>query len=140
MSTVALVNRSGGGIAARRAVVRWGWRLFRREWRQQLLILSLLTFAVAASIGFASAAYNIAGARLDGQFGDANHFFVFDNSNQAALEAKLDAATQWFGKIDAVGHRAVPVPGTTKKIDYRVQDPHGPFGGPMLDLRTGRYP
>jgi len=140
MSTVALVNRSGGGIAARRAVVRWGWRLFRREWRQQLLILSLLTFAVAASIGFASAAYNIAGARLDGQFGSANHFFVFGNSDQAALQAKLDAATQWFGKIDAVGHRAVQVPGTTKKIDYRVQDPHGPFGGPMLDLRSGRYP
>jgi hypothetical protein len=36
-----------GGIVARRAVVRWGWRLFRREWRQQLLVLSLLTVAVA---------------------------------------------------------------------------------------------
>jgi hypothetical protein len=26
-----------GGAPARRAVVRWGVRLFRREWRQQLL-------------------------------------------------------------------------------------------------------
>jgi len=25
---------AGGGIIARRAVFRWGWRLFRREWRQ----------------------------------------------------------------------------------------------------------
>jgi putative ABC transport system permease protein len=121
-------------------VIRWGWRLFRREWRQQLLILLLLTFAVAASIGFASAAYNIAGARLDGEFGSANHFFEFDSHNPAALETKLDAATEWFGKIDPIGHKTVPVPGTTKKIDYRVQDPKGPFGGPMLDLRAGRYP
>jgi hypothetical protein len=34
-----------GGIPARRAVFRWGWRLFRREWRQQLLVLGLLTVA-----------------------------------------------------------------------------------------------
>src|SRR6202050_5974595 len=39
----------GGGIVARRAVVRWGWRLFRREWRQQLLVLGLLTVAGAAA-------------------------------------------------------------------------------------------
>ena len=32
-------------------------RMFRREWRQQALILSLLTVAVAASIGIACAAY-----------------------------------------------------------------------------------
>ena len=28
-----------GGVPARRAVIRWAWRLFRREWRQQLLVL-----------------------------------------------------------------------------------------------------
>jgi len=140
MSNSASAGLAGGGFAARRAVIRWGWRLFRREWRQQLLILLLLTFAVAASIGFASAAYNIAGARLDGEFGSANHFFEFDSHNASALQAKLDAATEWFGQIDPIGHKTVPVPGTTKKVDYRVQDPNGPFGGPMLDLRSGRYP
>jgi hypothetical protein len=31
-------------------VVRWAVRLFRREWRQQLLVLGLLTVAVAATI------------------------------------------------------------------------------------------
>jgi putative ABC transport system permease protein len=31
-----------GGMPARRAVVRWAWRLFRREWRQQSLVLALL--------------------------------------------------------------------------------------------------
>src|SRR6202011_3482414 len=44
-----LAQGGGGGIVARRAVIRWGWRLFRREWRQQLLVLGLLTVAVAAA-------------------------------------------------------------------------------------------
>src|SRR5207248_2386867 len=39
-----------GGAPARQAVVRWAWRLFRREWRQQVLVLALLTVAVAATI------------------------------------------------------------------------------------------
>ena len=49
---------AGSGIVARRAVIRWGWRLFRREWRQQLLVLSLLTVAVAATIWGASVVTN----------------------------------------------------------------------------------
>ena len=54
MSTVLrdrpdLDAHAGSGIVARRAVIRWGWRLFRREWRQQLLVLGLLTVAVAAA-------------------------------------------------------------------------------------------
>src|ERR1700691_6513975 len=48
----------GSGIVARRAVLRWGWRLFRREWRQQLLVLGLLTVAVAASVWGASVVTN----------------------------------------------------------------------------------
>ena len=47
-----------GGIPARRAVFRWGWRLFRREWRQQLLVLGLLTVAVAATVWGASVVTN----------------------------------------------------------------------------------
>src|SRR5258707_5286969 len=34
-----------GGLVARRAVARWGWRLFRRGWRQHLLVLGLLAMA-----------------------------------------------------------------------------------------------
>jgi len=41
-----------GGIPARRALIRWGMRLLRREWRQQLLILALITVAVAATVLF----------------------------------------------------------------------------------------
>ena len=39
----AATGRLSGGAPARRAVVRWSWRLFRREWRQQLTVIGLLT-------------------------------------------------------------------------------------------------
>ena len=33
-----------------RPVLRWGIRLFKRDWRQQVLVIGLLTFAVAAAL------------------------------------------------------------------------------------------
>ena len=48
------------------------WRMFRREWRQQLLVVTLLTVAVAAAIGSITVAYNAVPAD-DGEFGSANH-------------------------------------------------------------------
>jgi hypothetical protein len=38
--------------------MRWAWRLFRREWRQQFLVLALITLAVAATITGAAVATN----------------------------------------------------------------------------------
>ena len=133
-------SHPNGGMAARSAVVRWSWRLFRRDWRQHLLIVVLLTASVAASVGFSSAAYNVAPASGNAEFGDATHFFRFDNTDPTAVRAQLDAGAEWFGTIDAIGHRDVPVPGTEQTVDYRSQDPDGPFGGPMLGLHSGRYP
>ena len=56
------------------------------------------------------------------------------------MQSQLAAGVEWFGTIDAIGHRDVPVPGTEQTVDYRSQDPDGPFGGPMLGLHSGRYP
>ena len=41
---VLVLGKGDGGLVARRAVSRWAWRLFKREWRQQLLILALITW------------------------------------------------------------------------------------------------
>ncbi len=129
-----------GGIPARRAVSRWAWRLFRRDWRQHLLILSMLTVSVAAAVGLTCAAFNIAPVSGRAEFGDANHWFTFKDVDPQTLPAKLDAARAWFGQIDAIGHRRVALPGTVKVIDYRSQQPDGAFGKPLLRLRSGRYP
>ncbi len=128
------------GLAARRAVVRWAWRLFRREWRQQVLVLALLTVAVAAAIGFATAAYNLAPVTGNAEFGTANHSFVLEDPAPEALQPVVAAGAEHFGSIDAIGHRAVAVPGSVDPLDYRAQDPDGPYGSPLLDLRDGRYP
>ena len=45
-----LAGTGHGGVVARRAVIRWAWRLFRREWRQQVLVVALLAVAVAATV------------------------------------------------------------------------------------------
>jgi putative ABC transport system permease protein len=44
----ASAGTRNGGVPARRAVIRWSWRMFRREWRQQLLVLALIVIALAA--------------------------------------------------------------------------------------------
>lgn len=132
--------RGDGGVPARRAVARWAWRLFRREWRQQILVLALLTVAVAATIVSASVAHNLAPAQGNAEFGAVDHFLRFDSPDPQTLAADVAAALAWFGAIDVITHRSVPVPGAVDSIEYRTQDPNGAFGGPMLALRDGRYP
>lgn len=71
----AHATRRSGGAPARRAVVRWAWRLFQREWRQQLTVIGLLTIAVAAAvvaIAFAAEGPSSPSA----QFGSANHLLT----------------------------------------------------------------
>ena len=113
--------------------------MFRREWRQQLLVLTLLTVAVAAAIGSITIAYNAVPAD-DGDFGSANHVLKFDGSDPRKLEAGLDSAKKSFGTIDVIGHRSVRVPGSVETVDYRSQDPGGAYGGELLALRRGSYP
>jgi putative ABC transport system permease protein len=127
------------GVAARRAVVRWAWRMFRREWRQQLLVLTLLTVAVAAAIGSITIAYNAVPAD-NSDFGSSNQVLTFDGSDPQELQAGLDAARRFFGPIDAIGHRSVPVPGSVEKVDYRSQTPGGTYSDDLLALRSGSYP
>jgi putative ABC transport system permease protein len=130
---------AGGGVAARRAVTRWAWRLFRREWRQQILVLALLVFTVAAAAFSVSAAYNV--ASLPGpQFGSANHLLQFNGSSPRVLAADIAAARRAFGTIQVIGRRFVPIPGSTQTVEFRAQNPHGPFSGPMIALTRGRYP
>jgi putative ABC transport system permease protein len=130
---------SGGGVAARRAVIRWARRMFRREWRQQILVLTLLTVAVAAAIGSITVASNTVPAD-NSDFGSANQVLSFDGSDPQKLQAGLDSARKSFGTIDVIGHRSVPVPGSVEKLDYRSQVPGGTYSGDLLVLRRGRYP
>ncbi len=138
---LALRGPADGGVAARRAVVHWAWRLFRREWRQQILVIALLTLAVAAAIASVTIASNSgADTSNEAEFGSASQLLDFDGADPRKLEAGLAAASQQFGTIDVIGHRSFTVPGGVEKVEYRAQDPRGPYGGPRLALRRGSYP
>ena len=70
-----------GGVPARRAMIRWAWRLFKREWRQQLLILLLVVVAVAAVVVGAAVAMNTPPPANVG-FGTAQDMATFTNSGK----------------------------------------------------------
>lgn len=114
--------------------------MFRREWRQQILVLALLTVAVAASIGLASAAYTTTPGPDNADFGAGSHLVRFGGIDPQVLEADVAAARKLFDTYEVIYHRQVPVPGLFEPVDYRAQDPDGPLGGPRLALLEGIYP
>lgn len=132
----AAAASSGPG---RRAVLRWAWRLFRREWRQQLLVLALVTVSVAAAVAGASVTVNAA-SRTSSELGDAGAMIRLDGTHPAMARAGVAEAKQRFGKVEVIGHTSVTVPGSAGRLDVRAQDPHGLYGHPMLALREGRSP
>ena len=129
---------ANGGRAARRALVRWSIRLFRRDWRQQLLVLSLLTLAVAATIVGIAIGTN-ATSTVQAELGSASHLLTIEG-HAPKLSADLDAARSAFGTIEVINHQNVAVPGSVAPLDLRDQDPHGAFAQSTLRLVAGRYP
>src|SRR5271169_2562287 len=128
-----------GGIVARRAVVRWGWRLFRREWRQQLLVLGLLTVAVAETIWGASTVTNV-------QLHNPNYPTFGTAAVQVTLpgadpQLAADIATiqgRW-GPADVIANQDI-ANGTTQPVQLRAENPRGHYNSPLLSLVSGTYP
>ena len=127
-----------GGAPARRAVVRWAWRLFRREWRQQLTVIGLLVVAVDAAVGGIAFAAN-GPSSPSAEYGTANHLLTI--SGPASRQAADVAATRArFGRIEVIGHGKAPIPGSVNTVDVRAQQPAGAYSSPMLRLDAGHYP
>jgi putative ABC transport system permease protein len=131
------VQAGGGGTPARRAVTRWALRLFRREWRQQLLVLTLITVAVAATI-FGAAIGTNTPLPANGGFGTANTLVNLP-ANDPRLAADIAALKAHFGTIDVIENRTFAT-GLGQGAQLRSQSPDGAFGRPMLALVSGHYP
>lgn len=143
MSATAVTERPAhttrnGGVPARRAVVRWAIRLLRREWRQQLLILALITVAVGATVVAATVATNTP-APVAGVLGTAQDAASLSGS-PAAVNAQIKNLENRWGRVDVIENESVQVPGTLNTFELRAQDPRGPYGGPLLSLVSGQYP
>ena len=143
MSATAVTERPtrrapNGGVPARRAVIRWAIRLLRREWRQQLLILALITVAVGATV-VASTVATDTPAPIAAVLGTAQDAASITGP-PATINAGITRIESLYGQTDVIENETVPVPGTQNTFDVRAQNPRGPFGGPLLNLVSGQYP
>lgn len=127
-----------GGAPARRAVLRWAWRLFRREWRQQFLILALVVVAVAATIVGAAVATNSRQPSNFG-FGTAQDSATFSGSS-AHIANDIARLQRRFGRTEVIANQTLSIPGSIDTYQLRGQRPDGPFSQPMLSLVSGHYP
>jgi len=115
---------------ARRAVVRWAWRLFRREWRQQVLILALVAVAVAATVF---------------GLGVATHAPPPDQTaitlpgSDPQLAADVAAIRQRVDGVDVIQRQSVEIPGSVATVDLRSESPQGRTGG-RYRVVEGQHP
>jgi putative ABC transport system permease protein len=134
---------TSGGVPARQAMVRWAWRLFKREWRRQLLILLLVVVAIAAVVVGAAVAVNTPPPARSG-YGTADDLATFTISGKQSdlhsAVAQIASLEHRFGTVQTIDNETFHVPGSTQTFELRSQDPHGPYGGPMLQLLSGHYP
>jgi putative ABC transport system permease protein len=132
-------GNGNGGIAARRAVFRWGWRLFRREWRQQLLVLGLLTVAVAATTWGVGVVTNSVLANPNSPaYGNAPAKATLSGSDPT-LAADIASIQHRWGPADVIENQRIAA-GTTQPVHLRAESPHGHFNAPLLGLVSGAYP
>jgi putative ABC transport system permease protein len=119
-------------------VIHWAWRLFRREWRQQFLVLALIIVAVGATTLGAAVATTTPPAANAG-FGTAQDSTMFQ-APDPHLASQIAAIQRRFGRVDVIENQTIAIPGSINTYDLRAQNPHGPFGTPMLSLVSGQYP
>jgi putative ABC transport system permease protein len=103
-----------------------------------LLILALITVAVAATIVGSAVATNNPPPNNSG-FGtaqDSVSFTTYD-AHTASVIAILEHR---FGRVELIENETQSIPGSINTYQMRAQDSHGPFGGPMLSLVSGHYP
>jgi putative ABC transport system permease protein len=127
-----------GGMPARRAMTRWAWRLLRREWRQQLLVFLLIAIAVAVTTVGVGVSTNTPLSPYVG-FGNAKDLATFSNDD-ASTAAKIATWHKKYGAVDVIENETVTVPGSVDTYDLRAQNPHGPYGQPLLSLVSGHFP
>ncbi|HWG60761.1 MAG TPA: FtsX-like permease family protein, partial [Streptosporangiaceae bacterium] len=148
MSTETLerpARAANGGAPARRAVTRWGWRLFRREWRQQLMVLLLIIVAVAATIVVAAVSTNNPPPANSG-FGNAKDMATFQVSGaklaspDSKVASEIAALKSKVGTVDVIENQTMAIPGSIDTYQLRAQNAHGPYGQPLLKLTAGHFP
>ena len=119
-------------------MIRWAWRLFRREWRQQLLVLALLVVARRRHRRRGGGGHQHATPGRRGLRHRAGHGHAPRPAR--TWPPRSPRCGSAFGRVDVIENQTVAMPGSVSTYDLRAQDPHGAFGQPMLSLVSGHYP
>ena len=128
----------GGGRGrrhGRRFLLRWSFRLVRREWRQQLGLLALIVTAVAVAVGSIVAAFNLAeppGSR----FGTGAVGATLAGDGDEAVDS-LETQGHPYGVIRS---GTVRYEGSTDQVTVRGMDPSNVVTEPLVALVDGRWP
>ncbi len=89
-------------------MVRWAWRLFRREWRQQILILAMVTLAVGAVVVGATVAVGSQSSATFG-FGTAGYMATF-HGQSAGTASQIASLEHRFGPVDVIENQTRECP------------------------------
>ena len=144
MSTATITRQAppsgtgNGGVPARRAVIRWAWRLFRREWRQQLLVLALIIVAVAATVLGAAVATNTPPAANAG-FGTAQDLATY-SAPDPHLASQIAALQQRFGPSTSSRTRRWPFPARSRATTCGPRIPTGRSAARCSSCSAGTIP
>lgn len=124
---------------ANRAVARWARRLLRREWRQQLLVLSLLTLAVAATTVGLGLVVNIQSS-VQSATGSAQTRIDLTPGSAADVAGIAAAARRQLAPVEVLEYTTIAIPGSTSSVDLVAMAANGPFSPAMRSLVSGHYP
>jgi putative ABC transport system permease protein len=128
----------GRAPAARRALLHWGLRLLRREWKQRVIIVVLIAMATAAMILGTNVASATPGTPNASIYGTSSTLIIL-NGSTPHLAADVGKIAKAYGPASVVYDRSLPT-GIAGGADLRAQDPNAPYTRPLLSLDSGSYP
>jgi len=124
--------------AARRALSRWAIRLAFREWKQRILIVSLITVATAATVFGIAVASATPGTPNAGVYGTAATLITLPG-NTPGLSGVVARIEKAYGPASVIDDEPITT-GQSGGADLRAQDPNAPYTHVLLALDAGRYP
>jgi putative ABC transport system permease protein len=124
--------------AARRVLSRWALRLAVREWKQRILIVSLITVATTATLLGIAVASATPGTPNAGIYGTASTLVQLPGSTPD-LSATIAKIAKAYGAASVIDDQPITT-GQAGGADLRAQDPNAPYTRPLLALDSGHYP
>jgi putative ABC transport system permease protein len=124
--------------AARRVLSRWALRLAVREWKQRILIVSLITVATTATLLGIAVASATPGIPNAGIYGTAQTLVQLPG-NAPDLSGTIANIEKAYGAASVIYDQPI-VTGQAGGADLRAQDPNAPYTRPLLALDSGHYP